>query len=102
MGCLTHTLEGVIQLPLASARVIVAGLMKTDEENRFFGEMMSGITTRYELGDEHSLVGRLCGNLAIEGEAAGWVQKIVRTAIYMGRSCITLYTTERVPFTRIK
>jgi hypothetical protein len=26
---------------------------------------MSGITTRYELGDEHPLVGRLCGNLTL-------------------------------------
>jgi len=46
-------------------REIVAGLMKTDDGNRFFGEMMSGITTRYELGDEHPLVGRLCGNLTL-------------------------------------
>jgi 2-polyprenyl-6-methoxyphenol hydroxylase-like FAD-dependent oxidoreductase len=46
-------------------REIVTGLMKTDDGNRFFGEMMSGITTRYELGDEHPLVGRLCGNLTL-------------------------------------
>ncbi len=46
-------------------REIVAGLMKTEDGNRFFGEMMSGITTRYELGDEHPLVGRLCGNLTL-------------------------------------
>jgi 2-polyprenyl-6-methoxyphenol hydroxylase-like FAD-dependent oxidoreductase len=46
-------------------REVVTGLMKTDDGNRFFGEMMSGITTRYELGDDHPLVGRLCGNLAL-------------------------------------
>jgi hypothetical protein len=46
-------------------REIVTDIMKTDEGNRFFGEMMSGITTRYELGDEHPLVGRLCGNLTL-------------------------------------
>jgi 2-polyprenyl-6-methoxyphenol hydroxylase-like FAD-dependent oxidoreductase len=46
-------------------REIVSGLMKTAEGNRFFGEMMSGITTRYELGDEHPRVGRLCGNLTL-------------------------------------
>ena len=46
-------------------REVVTGLMKTDDGNRFFGEMMSGITTRYELGDEHPLVGKLCGNLTL-------------------------------------
>ena len=46
-------------------REVITGLMKTDDGNRFFGEMMSGITTRYELGDEHPRVGRLCGNLTL-------------------------------------
>ena len=46
-------------------REVVTGLMKTDDGNRFFGEMMSGITTRYELGEEHPLVGRFCGNLTL-------------------------------------
>jgi 2-polyprenyl-6-methoxyphenol hydroxylase-like FAD-dependent oxidoreductase len=46
-------------------REVVTGLMKTEDGNRFFGEMMSGITTRYQLGDEHPLVGRLCGNLTL-------------------------------------
>jgi 2-polyprenyl-6-methoxyphenol hydroxylase-like FAD-dependent oxidoreductase len=46
-------------------REVVTGLMKTDDGNRFFGEMMSGITTRYDLGDEHPLVGRLCGDLTL-------------------------------------
>ena len=45
--------------------------MNLDEGNRFFGEMMSGITTRYELGGSHPLAGRICGNLTLvtmEGE----------------------------------
>ncbi|PTL77743.1 FAD-dependent monooxygenase [Vitiosangium sp. GDMCC 1.1324] len=46
-------------------REIVARLMDLDEGNRFFGEMMSGITTRYELGDTHPLVGRLCADRAV-------------------------------------
>jgi 2-polyprenyl-6-methoxyphenol hydroxylase-like FAD-dependent oxidoreductase len=46
-------------------REIVAALMKTDDGNRFFGEMMSSIRTRYELGDEHPFVGTLCGNLTL-------------------------------------
>src|SRR5262249_40760525 len=33
-------------------RQIVSDLMMTDDGNRFFGEMMSGIRTRYDLGDE--------------------------------------------------
>ncbi len=52
-------------------RDIVVEIMNLDEGNRFFGEMMSGITTRYELGDSHPLVGRICGNLTLvtmEGE----------------------------------
>jgi len=46
-------------------REIVAEIMRLDEGNRFFGELMSGISTRYALGGAHPLVGRLCGNLAL-------------------------------------
>jgi 2-polyprenyl-6-methoxyphenol hydroxylase-like FAD-dependent oxidoreductase len=49
----------------SALRDIVAELMNLDEGNRFFGEMMSGITTRYALGADHPLVGRLAGNLSI-------------------------------------
>jgi 2-polyprenyl-6-methoxyphenol hydroxylase-like FAD-dependent oxidoreductase len=52
-------------------REIIADIMSIDEGNRFFGEMMSGITTRYALGSTHPLVGRLSGNFALnldEGE----------------------------------
>lgn len=54
----------------SALRDIVADIMGLDEGNRFFGEMMSGMTTRYELGDEHSLVGKLCSNLVLtKGES---------------------------------
>jgi 2-polyprenyl-6-methoxyphenol hydroxylase-like FAD-dependent oxidoreductase len=46
-------------------REVVTEIMSLDEGNRFFGELISGITTRYDLGDGHPLVGRLCGNLAL-------------------------------------
>ncbi|HEX4069669.1 MAG TPA: FAD-dependent monooxygenase, partial [Planctomycetaceae bacterium] len=50
-------------------RDIVAEIMRLDEGNRFFGEMMSGITTRYTLGGTHPLVGRLSGNIALNLDA---------------------------------
>jgi len=52
-------------------RGVVADVMNMDDGNRYFGEMMSSLTTRYGLGDKHSLVGRFCGNLTLptaEGE----------------------------------
>jgi 2-polyprenyl-6-methoxyphenol hydroxylase-like FAD-dependent oxidoreductase len=49
-------------------RDIVAELMKRDEGNRFFGEMMSGIATRYDLGGDHPMVGRLSGDMIVEGD----------------------------------
>jgi hypothetical protein len=39
--------------------------MGLDEGNRFFGEMMSGVTTRYALGDGHPLVGKLSTNQSL-------------------------------------
>ncbi|WP_165445751.1 FAD-dependent oxidoreductase [Bradyrhizobium uaiense] len=46
-------------------REIVADLMSLDEGTRYFGEMISGIRIRYDLGDDHPSVGRLSGNLAL-------------------------------------
>ncbi len=46
-------------------REIVTEIMDLEEGNRFFGEMMSGITIRYPLGDSHPQVGRLCGDLRL-------------------------------------
>lgn len=45
-------------------REIVARFMDTDEGTRFFGEMMSGIRTRYDLGSEDPVVGTLSRDLA--------------------------------------
>lgn len=52
--------------PQAGAmREIIAKLMQFDDANRFFGEMMSGLATRYELGSECDDVGRLIGDRPI-------------------------------------
>lgn len=57
--------------PQATAmRQIVADLLTTNPDvNRYFGEMISGVTTRYDLGDEDPLVGRLIADrdLTIDG-----------------------------------
>jgi len=46
--------------PLTSAlRTIVSDLMKLPEGNRYFGEMLTGIGIRYDLGDDDPLVGTL-------------------------------------------
>jgi 2-polyprenyl-6-methoxyphenol hydroxylase-like FAD-dependent oxidoreductase len=52
--------------PQAGAmRDIVANLMQLDNVNRFFGDMMSGLSTRYDLGSELDDVGRLIGDKPI-------------------------------------
>ena len=43
-------------------RDIVAALMRFDDVNRFFGDMMSGLSSRYDLGAEADDVGRLIGD----------------------------------------
>jgi hypothetical protein len=44
--------------------------MQIDDVNRLFGEMMSGLSTRYDLGSELDDVGRLMGDKPISpGEA---------------------------------
>jgi hypothetical protein len=53
-------------------REIVSDVMKIEAANQYFGEMVSGVATRYDLGDEDPLVGRLVSNLTLElpeGEA---------------------------------
>lgn len=49
-------------------RAIVSDLMKLPEGNRYFGEMISGVGTRYDLGDDDPLVGTLVSDplLALE------------------------------------
>jgi hypothetical protein len=45
--------------------------MQFDNVNRFIGEMMSGLSTRYDLGSELDEVGRLIGDRSIgDGDAA--------------------------------
>jgi 2-polyprenyl-6-methoxyphenol hydroxylase-like FAD-dependent oxidoreductase len=52
--------------PQAGAmRDIVANLMQLDDVNRFIGEMMSGLFTRYDLGVALGDVGRLIGDKPI-------------------------------------
>jgi 2-polyprenyl-6-methoxyphenol hydroxylase-like FAD-dependent oxidoreductase len=46
--------------PLTSAlRTIVSDLMKLPEGNRYFGDMLTGVGIRYDLGDDDPLVGTL-------------------------------------------
>jgi len=57
--------------PQAGAmRDLVANLMQLDDVNRFIGGMMSGLSTRYDLGSELEDVGRLIGDSPIrQGDA---------------------------------
>jgi 2-polyprenyl-6-methoxyphenol hydroxylase-like FAD-dependent oxidoreductase len=46
--------------PLTTAlRSVVSDLMKLPEGNRYFGEMLTGVGIRYDLGDDDPLVGTL-------------------------------------------
>lgn len=52
--------------PQAGAmRDLFANLMQFDDVNRFVGEMMSGLSARYDLGAERDEVGRLIGDTPI-------------------------------------
>jgi 2-polyprenyl-6-methoxyphenol hydroxylase-like FAD-dependent oxidoreductase len=46
-------------------RDIMASLMQFDDANRLIGEMMSGLSVRYDLGSERDDVGRLIGDRPI-------------------------------------
>jgi hypothetical protein len=46
-------------------RDLVAKLLELDDVNRLLGEMMSGLSTRYDLGSERDDVGRLIGDRPI-------------------------------------
>ena len=53
--------------PQAGAmRDLVANLMQFDNVNRLIGGMMSGLSTRYDLGSERDEVGRLIGDRPIK------------------------------------
>lgn len=49
----------------AAMRDIVANLMQFDDANQLFGEMISGLSARYDLGSERDEVGRPIGNRPI-------------------------------------
>ncbi|MBB5607008.1 MULTISPECIES: FAD-dependent oxidoreductase [unclassified Janthinobacterium] len=58
--------------PQAGAmRELIAELMQFDDVNRRIGEMMSGLSTRYDLGSTHDAVGRLIGDRPIGHVEAG-------------------------------
>ncbi|HEY0184449.1 MAG TPA: FAD-dependent monooxygenase, partial [Rhodopila sp.] len=52
-------------------RDIMANLMQFDDVNRFIGEMMTGLGTRYDLGSTQDSVGRLTGDRPISHGDAG-------------------------------
>jgi hypothetical protein len=53
--------------PLTSAlRGIVTDLMKLPEANRYFGELLTGTNTRYDLGDPDPLVGTLAADQTLK------------------------------------
>ncbi len=49
----------------SALRDIVTTIMKTEEGNRFFGEMVSGTTARYDLGGDDPRVGRQLGDRSL-------------------------------------
>ncbi|WP_213738031.1 FAD-dependent monooxygenase [Bradyrhizobium sp. dw_411] len=49
----------------AAMRDVVAKLLEFDDVNRFMGEMISGLSIRYDLGSERDDVGRLIGDRPI-------------------------------------
>ena len=51
--------------PQSGVRDFVAKLMQFDDVNRLIGEMMSGLSIRYDLGSELDDVGRLIGDRPI-------------------------------------
>ena len=57
--------------PQAGAmRDLVARLMQFDDVNRFLGEAMNGLATRYDLGSAQDAVGRLAGNRTLRHDGA--------------------------------
>jgi 2-polyprenyl-6-methoxyphenol hydroxylase-like FAD-dependent oxidoreductase len=50
----------------SALRGLVADLMKLPEANRFFGEMLTGVGVRYDLGDDEPEVGTLAKDRPLE------------------------------------
>ena len=66
--------------PQAGAmRDLVASLMQLDDVNRLIGEMMSGLSTRYDLGSTLDDVGRLIGDRPLgHGDADGSLYEVMQ------------------------
>jgi hypothetical protein len=106
---LANTLAQVAILrpdPQAGAmRDLVANLLQLDDVNRLIGEMMSGLSTRYDLGSERDDVGRLIGDKPIShGNAdvslydahAGWHGRSSRCLNRGKASRLVAATTQRI------
>jgi 2-polyprenyl-6-methoxyphenol hydroxylase-like FAD-dependent oxidoreductase len=52
-------------------RELMATLMQFDDVNRLIGDMMTGLSTRYDLGSAHDDVGRLIGDRPVPQAGAG-------------------------------
>lgn len=48
---------------------MVSEIMKSDWGTRFFGEMISGLSVRYDLGEGHPEVGTMTADRLVEGAA---------------------------------
>jgi 2-polyprenyl-6-methoxyphenol hydroxylase-like FAD-dependent oxidoreductase len=60
-------------------RDVIAQLMQFDDVNRFIGEMMSGLSIRYDLGSDRDEVGRLIGDRPIgKGDACFSLYDVMR------------------------
>ena len=60
-------------------RDLVAKLLEFDDVNRFVGEMITGLSTRYDLGAEQNDVGRLIGDRPIShGDVEGSIYSLMQ------------------------
>src|SRR6478736_1963684 len=67
--------------PLTSAlRTVVSDLMKQPEGNRYFGEMLTGVDTRYDLGDDDPRVGTLARNelFTLRDGSEAWLYELMQ------------------------
>jgi hypothetical protein len=58
-------------------RDIIAKLMQFDDANRFIGEIMSGLSIRYDLGSPRDEVGRLIGDRQV-GPDHAWLYELMQ------------------------
>jgi 2-polyprenyl-6-methoxyphenol hydroxylase-like FAD-dependent oxidoreductase len=69
-------------LQSSAMRAIVAKLMELDDVNRLMGEMMSGLSIRYDLGSERDDVGRLIGDKPIShGDGKGSLYDLMQDGL---------------------